>query len=79
MIKIEKGKKYRHFKGHIYEVIGIVNDCDTPKGEELRKVIIYKSLEGEHLVWARKYDDFVAELDPNKYPGATQKHRFEEI
>ena len=74
MREIIPGKKYKHFKGHIYKVIDIVNDSET-----LEKIVIYEALYGEHTKWARPYKMFISEVDHQKYPNITQKYRFEEI
>lgn len=79
MRKIEIGKKYRHFKGKEYIVLDIVNDSESNNDEELKKVVIYEALYGEHLRWARPYDMFASEVDHEKYPDVKQKYRFEEI
>lgn len=79
MRTITVGKKYRHFKGKLYLVKDIVYDCDSNQDEELKKVVIYQALYGDNLVWARKYDEFISEVDHIKYPDVNQKYRFEEI
>lgn len=78
MRKIEKGKIYKHFKGNLYQVLDIVNDCESNNDKELKKVVIYRALYGEHLTWARPYDMFSSEVEHDKYPEVTQKYRFEE-
>ena len=77
--KIEIGKKYKHFKGNKYVVIDIVYDSESNNDEELKKVVIYEALYGEHLKWARPYDMFNSLVDKEKYPNIEQKYRFEEI
>lgn len=72
------GKTYRHFKGNLYKVLDIVFDSES-NSEELKKVVIYEALYGEHLKWARPYDMFNSLVDKNKYPNIKQKYRFEEI
>ena len=76
MREVEIGKIYKHFKGHSYEVIDIVYDCESV-GEELDKVVIYKNVENG-MKWARKYKDFNSLVDKDKYPDVEQKYRFEE-
>ncbi len=43
------------------------------------KMVVYKQLYGEGLVYVRPYDMFASEVDHDKYPDVTQKYRFEEI
>lgn len=78
MRTIEKGKIYKHFKGKLYQIIDIVNDSETNNDLETRKLVIYKALYGEGLIWARDYDMFLSEVDHKKYPDVLQKYRFEE-
>ena len=40
--------KYRHFKGGLYEVIGIARHSET--GEEM---VVYRALYGERGLWVR--------------------------
>lgn len=63
------GKKYKHFKGIIYKVICIAKDSET-----LKKVVVYGH---DNDIWARDYDEFLSEVDRNKYPDIKQKYRFE--
>ena len=39
---------YRHFKGNLYEVIGIANHSET-----MEPMVVYRALYGEHGVWVR--------------------------
>ena len=45
MVKIGK---YRHFKGNMYEVIGIGKHSET-----LEDYVIYRALYGEYGLWVR--------------------------
>ena len=76
MRKINKGEKYKHFKNKDYRIINIVNDCESTD-ENIEKIVIYKALYGTYETWARKYDDFISEVDHNKYPEVKQKYRFQ--
>ena len=69
--KINIGKKYRHFKGTIYEVIAIAKHTET-----LEDLVIYAH---DDKIWARPYEMFISEVDHKKYPDVKQKYRFEEI
>ena len=46
-MNIKQGK-YRHYKGHEYEVIGFARHSET-----LEDMIIYKALYGEGGTWVR--------------------------
>ncbi len=45
MIKIGK---YRHFKGGMYEVIGVAKHSETLEG-----MVVYKALYGDGGIWVR--------------------------
>jgi len=71
MREVLVGKKYRHFKGKIMEVLYIGKDSET-----LKNVVIYKHLDDD-VIWVRDYDMFNSLVDKEKYPEVTQKYRFE--
>ncbi len=76
MVKLDevvKGGIYRHFKGNLYKVIEIAYDTE----ETDRKLVIYQSLYGDKIVWARDYEMFISRVDNIKYPEVTQTYRFE--
>ena len=39
---------YRHFKGNLYEVIGIAKHSETPE-----EMVVYRACYGEHGLWVR--------------------------
>lgn len=70
--EIKVGKKYKHFKGSIIEVIAIAKHSET-----LDLLVIYKHVDTNE-VWARPIDMFNSLVDKEKYPDIKQKYRFEE-
>ena len=40
--------KYRHYKGNLYEVIGVARHSET-----LEDMVVYRALYGEHELWTR--------------------------
>lgn len=47
MDRIKLGK-YRHYKGNLYEVIGLANHSET-----LEKMVVYRALYGDNEIWVR--------------------------
>ena len=70
---IEVGKKYKHFKGSVMEVVSIAKHSET-----LEDLVIYKH--GEDL-WARPVSSFLNKEDvSNRTDNVTgQKYRFEKV
>ena len=75
MEEVEVGRKYRHFKGHEIEILGIAKHSET-----LENMVIYNHL-GTNQMWARPEAMFLEETDVSQKPGniTGQKHRFELI
>ena len=66
-LSIQKGK-YRHYKGHLYEVTGTARHSET-----LEDMVIYKALYGDFGIWVRPLKMFLEDIEVN---GKIQK-RFE--
>lgn len=73
MREVEVGKKYRHFKGWLVEVIFIALDSEDPE----HKLVVYKHTEEPEKIWVRDYDMFLSPVDKEKYPEIEQTYRFE--
>lgn len=71
--KIKIGGIYKHFKGHIYKVIGIAKDS-----EDLKEKVVYQNTETGEL-WLRDEEEFLSLVDKEKYPNIEQIYRFELI
>ncbi len=69
-----QGEFYRHFKGMLYQIVAMAKDADT-----LEDRVIYQALYGSFRIYDRSLSDFMAKLDPEKYPDAAQEYRFERV
>ena len=72
MRSLELNRVYKHFKGDLYLVLDIAINSETDK-----KMVVYRALYGENILYVRDYDMFISEIDHVKYPDEKQKYRFE--
>ena len=56
--------KYRHFKGNLYEVIGIASHSET-----LEPMVVYRALYGEGGLWIRPASMWNEQVDREDYSG----------
>jgi len=48
---------YRHYKGNLYQVIGLSRHSET-----LEILVVYQALYGSYGIWVRPYELFVGSL-----------------
>lgn len=75
MRKLEVGKKYRHFKGLVVDILMVAKDS-----EDLKEMVVYKH-EDTNEIWVRPLSMFLEETDVSKRKDNVtgQKYRFELI
>ena len=66
-MEVFEGKIYKHFNGDYYLVLNIATHSETDE-----KMVVYKALYGDSLVYVRTLDNFTEIVNKNG-----QKHRFE--
>lgn len=66
------GREYKHFKGKRYYPQKVVKNADNP---EQLMVVYCDPNAGEW--WVRSLDEFLSEVDHEKYPDVKQRWRFE--
>jgi len=71
-MEILEGRIYRHFKGDLYLVEGVVYHSETKE-----KMILYRALYGSGKRYVRPYEMFASKVDKEKYPNVKQEYRFE--
>ena len=64
-------ERFKHFKGGEYQVLMIAEDAGT--GES---VVVYQALYPPYRIYTRNLEEFLSNVDRDKYPDAAQKERF---
>lgn len=63
MSALEPGR-YRHFKGQLYEVIGIARDSETEQ-----ELVVYRALYGDGGLWVRPRAMWEERIERDGYEG----------
>ncbi len=72
MREVQINRVYKHFKGNYYLLVDTALDSET-----LEKVVIYRKLYSDGALWVRPLDDFLGEVNHEKYPDVKQQYKFE--
>ena len=57
--KIQVGRRYKHFKGNMYEVMCVARNSETSEA-----MVVYKALYGEGQEWVRPAGMWLEEARP---------------
>ena len=71
-MEIIEGRIYKHFKGDLYLVEGVVYHSETKE-----KLVLYRALYGNGLRYVRPLEMFLSKVDREKYPNVEQEYRFQ--
>ena len=73
MNKIKIKGIYKHFKGDHY----LLEDIGLSSDDGVTEYVIYRKLYGDGALFIREKNDFLGEVNHEKYPEVTQKYKFE--
>lgn len=62
---------YRHYKGALYEVIGVARHSETEES-----VVAYRALYGDYGLWVRPLDMFMETVETQGENGTVEQPRF---
>ena len=64
----EPGDIYLHFKGNLYFINDIAEDCNNDSRNHGRKGVVYTALYSPWKKYFRYLDEFMSPVDRDKYP-----------
>ena len=74
MERPRSGEFYRHFKGNLYQIIGIAKHSETEE-----EMVVYQALYGTFGLYVRPLSSFLEELRPEASSKWGQTRRFQKI
>ena len=78
----QPGEIWEHFKSTdkaIKRYVIIATATNATNGCNDERVVVYRALYGDGTIYYRNIDEFLSEVDHEKYPDAKQRYRFEKI
>jgi hypothetical protein len=70
-----EGEIYRHFKGNLYKIVCIGLSCNDIS----KNIVAYQAMYGDHKIFMRPLDEFMSDVDHDKYPLCNIIYRFTKI
>lgn len=64
---------YKHFKGDYY----LVEDTALSSEDGITEYVIYRKLYGDGKLFIRELNDFLEDVNHDKYPNVSQNKKFE--